>query len=221
MYRATENILTCIGRTGRIGHRGVATSLFTERDEPIASVLTRTLLETNQEIPNFLEMYKPEIVPGRGIQFETESDFDPNEMRTREEEHEGNEVGGGNEEPAATNGNWGGPAEAPTVPVETSNGWGQNSHAVAAPVTTQGYGTAPPVANSGWASQSRAAPLAENSTWGSASRAPGGLPSEPVQNVAWGSAPLTENGPPTRTANSVHGAAPSAPTLASAAPVAW
>ncbi|KAJ3473008.1 hypothetical protein NLG97_g10576 [Lecanicillium saksenae] len=52
-----------IGRTGRIGHRGVATSLFTERDEPIASVLTRTLLETKQEIPDFLEIYKPDLAP--------------------------------------------------------------------------------------------------------------------------------------------------------------
>lgn len=129
-------------------------------------------------------------------------------------------MGGGNEEPAAT-GNWGGPVEAPTVPVETSHGWEQNSHAVAAPVTSQGHGIAPPVPNSVWASETRAAPLAENSTWGSASRAPGGLPSETVQNVAWGSAPLTENGAPTYAASSVQDAAPSAPTWASATPVSW
>ena len=52
--------LTHIGRTGRAGHRGLATSFFTDRDEQIASVLTRTLLETNQEIPDFLSHHVPQ-----------------------------------------------------------------------------------------------------------------------------------------------------------------
>ncbi|KAL7920827.1 P-loop containing nucleoside triphosphate hydrolase protein [Trichoderma austrokoningii] len=70
-----------IGRTGRIGHRGVATSFFTERDEPMASVLTRTLLETNQDIPAFLQPYVPENwSSGTKVKFETESDFDPNDV---------------------------------------------------------------------------------------------------------------------------------------------
>lgn len=70
-----------LGRTGRIGHRGVATSFFTERDEPLASVLTRTLLETNQDIPDFLQSYVPENwSSGTKVKFETESDFDPNDV---------------------------------------------------------------------------------------------------------------------------------------------
>lgn len=68
------------GRTGRIGHRGVATSFFTERDEPIASVLTRTLLETDQDIPEFLQSYVPEGEARENLKFEADSDFDPDEV---------------------------------------------------------------------------------------------------------------------------------------------
>ena len=64
------------GRTGRIGHRGLATSFYTDRDEPIASVLTRTLLETKQEIPDFFEMYIPEGEARENLKFEADSDFE-------------------------------------------------------------------------------------------------------------------------------------------------
>ena len=59
----------------------MATSFFTDRDEAIASVLTRTLLETNQDIPDFLQSYIPEnYASGIKVKFETESDFDPNDV---------------------------------------------------------------------------------------------------------------------------------------------
>ena len=69
-----------LGRTGRIGHRGIATSFFTERDEGMGSVLTRTLLETNQEIPECLQMYVPEGEARTNLKFEADSDFDPNDV---------------------------------------------------------------------------------------------------------------------------------------------
>ncbi|KAF6838877.1 DEAD/DEAH box helicase [Colletotrichum plurivorum] len=78
-----------IGRTGRMGQRGIATSFYTERDEPIASVLVRTLLETKQEVPEFLEPYKPTGKGLENLKFETESDFDPEEAGI------GHLVGGG------------------------------------------------------------------------------------------------------------------------------
>ncbi|KAK7743941.1 hypothetical protein SLS53_003963 [Cytospora paraplurivora] len=65
-----------IGRTGRIGHRGVATSFYTERDEPIASVLVRTMLETNQEIPEFLKQYEPEGEDRKNLKFESEDQIE-------------------------------------------------------------------------------------------------------------------------------------------------
>lgn len=52
--------LNLSGRTDRIGHRGIATSFFTERDEGIGSILTHTFLEIKQEMPEYLQLYIPE-----------------------------------------------------------------------------------------------------------------------------------------------------------------
>ncbi|KAK5994957.1 ATP-dependent RNA helicase ded1 [Cladobotryum mycophilum] len=110
-----------IGRTGRIGHRGVATSLFTERDEAIASVLTRTLLETNQIIPEFLQVYIPEGgIEGGKVKFETESDFDPNDLPAT-----GGDGGWGGDGDEAESGNaWGGDGEDATAGSDAGGGWG-------------------------------------------------------------------------------------------------
>ena len=94
------------GRTGRIGHRGLATSLYCDRDEPIASVLTRTLLETKQDVPDFLQGYIPTDMENNRIRFETESDFD---------EEEANGAGAG----APAQG-WGGNGDA------NGSAWGQS-----------------------------------------------------------------------------------------------
>ena len=69
-----NRLLTLAGRTGRIGHRGLASSFYTDRDESIASVLTRTLLETEQQVPDFLESYRPE--DAEKLKFEADSDFE-------------------------------------------------------------------------------------------------------------------------------------------------
>lgn len=61
------------GRTGRIGHRGLATSFYTERDEAIASVLVRTLLETQQAVPDFLAHHVPEGDDLKQLKFESEN----------------------------------------------------------------------------------------------------------------------------------------------------
>lgn len=99
------------GRTGRIGHRGVATSFFSERDEPIASVLARTLLETGQDIPEFLQFHLPEGATRETVKFEVESDYDENDV-----------AGAG--EP--TDGAWGGDENAnANANANPSGGWGQ------------------------------------------------------------------------------------------------
>ena len=77
-YGGIEEYTHRIGRTGRIGHRGLATSFYSDRDEPIASVLTRTLLETKQEVPDFLQSYIPANV--ENLKFEADSDFDENDI---------------------------------------------------------------------------------------------------------------------------------------------
>ncbi|KAI0447236.1 P-loop containing nucleoside triphosphate hydrolase protein [Xylaria telfairii] len=67
-----------IGRTGRIGHHGLATSFYTDRDEPMAKLLTMTLMETGQEIPDFLEQYKPEDTSKLKFEYDTDEE-DPGE----------------------------------------------------------------------------------------------------------------------------------------------
>ena len=49
-----------IGRTARIGNIGLATSFFNEKNEDIAEDLVRILLETKQEVPDFLDQWKPD-----------------------------------------------------------------------------------------------------------------------------------------------------------------
>ncbi|KAL8922796.1 MAG: hypothetical protein Q9208_004921 [Pyrenodesmia sp. 3 TL-2023] len=49
-----------IGRTARIGNVGLSTSFYNEKNESIAEDLVRLLMETKQEIPDFLEAFKPE-----------------------------------------------------------------------------------------------------------------------------------------------------------------
>ena len=51
-----------IGRTARIGNVGMATSFYNDRNEDIGEALVKLLLETNQEVPEFLGSYKPDNV---------------------------------------------------------------------------------------------------------------------------------------------------------------
>ena len=61
-----------IGRTARIGHVGVATSLYNDRNEDIAPMLVKLLMETGHDIPDFLQAFKPE--EGAPLDFEDDSD---------------------------------------------------------------------------------------------------------------------------------------------------
>jgi len=92
--RTSANDLS--GRTGRIGHKGLASSFYNERNEDIASVLTRTLLETNQVIPDFLESYVPEGDARKNLKFEADSDW------------EGSDAGGADGADGGGGGAWGG-----------------------------------------------------------------------------------------------------------------
>ena len=51
-----------IGRTARIGNQGFATSFYNSRNEDIADDLVKILVESKQEIPDFLEDRVPETV---------------------------------------------------------------------------------------------------------------------------------------------------------------
>ncbi|KAI1100855.1 DEAD-domain-containing protein [Jackrogersella minutella] len=67
-----------IGRTGRIGHTGTATSFYTDRDEPIAEELTKILMETKQVVPDFLQQYIPEGVDPANFKIEDDNSDDEN-----------------------------------------------------------------------------------------------------------------------------------------------
>ena len=61
-----------IGRTARIGNVGMATSFYNDRNEDIADALVKLLLETQQEIPEFLDGFKPDNV--EELQFDDDTD---------------------------------------------------------------------------------------------------------------------------------------------------
>ena len=116
-----------VGRTGRIGHRGLATSFYCERDEPIASVLTRTLLETKQDVPDFLEQYIPEGDARTNLKFEADSDFDENDVAGAGDAGTDNPWGtgaGGDDDTAAGGDPWGNAGNGDVAAVDDqATGW--------------------------------------------------------------------------------------------------
>ena len=72
MYGGRNEYIHRIGRTGRIGHQGLATSFYNDNDEDLAQDLVNVLLECECEIPEFLEHKKPQ--EGDGIQFDDDTD---------------------------------------------------------------------------------------------------------------------------------------------------
>lgn len=73
-----------IGRTARIGNIGLSTSFWNERNEDIAGGLVKILLETKQDIPEFLEGYKPDDLTN--IDFEDDSDAEEEEDEHKDDE---------------------------------------------------------------------------------------------------------------------------------------
>lgn len=104
-YGGIDEYVHRIGRTGRIGNTGMATSFYNDRDEEIAEALTRLLIESKQPVPDFLEGYKPE----------NEEDLQFNDDTDSEDEGEG-----------ADGDPWGEPASKSNgqTNAEAAAGWG-------------------------------------------------------------------------------------------------
>lgn len=124
-YGGIQEYVHRIGRTARIGNVGLATSFYNDRNEDIAEDLVRLLLETKQEIPDFLESYKPEDI--ENLQFDDDTD---------DEGEAGGDAGGGEgwgaeAAPVPANDTWGAPAAAP-LPVVTDDAWGSTKEEPAA-----------------------------------------------------------------------------------------
>lgn len=49
-----------IGRTGRIGNRGLAVAFFNDRNSDMGTAVVEQLSEMKQHVPDFLEKYRPQ-----------------------------------------------------------------------------------------------------------------------------------------------------------------
>lgn len=80
----------------------------------MASVLTRTLLETKQEVPDFLQAYIPEGEARENLKFEADSDFDAGETAGDEGgwSDEGVSVWGGAGDDTGEDNSWGSSPES-------------------------------------------------------------------------------------------------------------
>ncbi|KAM0173584.1 hypothetical protein ACHAPF_006639 [Botrytis cinerea] len=125
-----------IGRTGRIGNMGLASSFYNDRNEDIAEALVKTLLETRQPVPDFLEAYLPEgfTMDGQTGDLATLNfDDDSDDEEEAGENAEGNTEGGGGwgADNAANSGGWGAAETTEAAPADDAwrastggaNGW--------------------------------------------------------------------------------------------------
>lgn len=108
-YGGIQDYVHRIGRTARIGNVGLATSFYNSRNEDIAEALVKLLIETGQEVPDFLEAFKPDDMDN--IDFDDDTDGEGEETEIDEANGDSNGASG------ATNGTsgdaWG---DVPAVP---------------------------------------------------------------------------------------------------------
>jgi len=148
------------GRTGRIGNLGLATSFYNERNEDIAPELTKILLETKQEIPDFLEQYLPEGGKDAVLKFDADSDNEGDVDVADSSEAAGGNGGGSG---------WAAPTETAPVAEAAGGGGGWGAAASSAAATLIGTVTAPIVsATSSWGAvlAPEVSALAASSDWG-------------------------------------------------------
>ncbi len=131
-YGGIHEYVHRIGRTARIGNVGLATSFYNEKNEDISEPLVRIMLEAQQEVPDFLEQYKPEDVTD--LKFDDDSD----------QEGENGDAGGGgwgtgasgadaSGAGASAGGTWGAEATNGAANAEpAAGGWGTESTTTAA-----------------------------------------------------------------------------------------
>ncbi|KAK0802801.1 hypothetical protein LTR59_004903 [Friedmanniomyces endolithicus] len=137
MYGGIHEYTHRIGRTGRIGHQGFATSFYNDRNEDLAQDLVNLLIESQCEVPDFLAHLKPE--EGAKIDFDDDSD--------EEGEAEAGAAGSGGEEDTggvATS------AAADGGAVAAASGWGADTEGAGEGGFTADAGFHPAPAIAAW-----------------------------------------------------------------------
>ncbi|KAI6851553.1 DEAD/DEAH box RNA helicase [Hortaea werneckii] len=119
MYGGIDAYIHRIGRTARIGHPGLATSFYNERNEDLAQDLVKVLIECECEVPNFLAHLIPE--DGK-VEWEDDTDDEDNESNG---DGFNQQPGGANTSGGAAEGAWGSVAQAGgDGGVVVDNAWG-------------------------------------------------------------------------------------------------
>ena len=98
MRRDVDLKLLQIGRTARIGNQGLATTFYNQFNEDIAPDLVKILIETDQEVPDFLDAFRP----NGDLLFESDDDSDDDD--DDDDDNDGGNFGskGGKPKKAAT-----------------------------------------------------------------------------------------------------------------------
>mgnify|MGYP001657819546 CR=1 FL=1 len=103
--------LVFTGRTARIGNEGLASSFYNDRNEELATELVKILIECKQQVPDFLEGYRPE---GDVLDFDDDSD---NEASGQKENETSSQVA--DEEPVAAEAD----GDEPAAEASTQSNW--------------------------------------------------------------------------------------------------
>lgn len=107
-----------IGRTARIGHQGLATSFYNDRNEDIAQDLVNVLVECECEVPDFLAHLKPE--DGAEPEFQDDTD---NEAEDEAGDAGDAGFGGGEDGGAPVASAWGAAPEAADTGFKADTGF--------------------------------------------------------------------------------------------------
>ncbi|KAJ6009391.1 hypothetical protein N7522_004407 [Penicillium canescens] len=111
MHGGITEYIHRIGRTARIGNEGLATSFYNDRNEELATELVKILIECKQQVPDFLEGYRPE---GDVLEFDDDSD---NEASGQKENETSSQVA--DEEPVAAEAD----GDEPAAEASTQSNW--------------------------------------------------------------------------------------------------
>ena len=69
MPKNIEDYIHRIGRTGRVGNKGMAISFYNEKNKVIAEDLVKEMKKAKQEIPDFLQKFNYDNLNDDNINF--------------------------------------------------------------------------------------------------------------------------------------------------------